>query len=250
MEEDGAPAAVEVETPFAAEAHAAEAMAADMERWIVFDSTKTPRSEFDSWLESNAPSQVNRFGDEESGVSPVGWIAVRGLNYCPTTGDDLEGLQESWEKLLSSGRPVTFQTVKELALNHGVLTGKWLMHLDFGFKVDHAWECLARAALDGKIDSAKVSPHDPKGGGDGKHVICVYNENFTDEREVIQLDNIIRATGVKCSLSYKPDVYTYLGIYRNNRWKLCPTIYESKFDLERVPRRSHIVNKVTNLEVT
>ncbi|XP_068443613.1 UPF0696 protein C11orf68 homolog [Clinocottus analis] len=247
MEEEGVPVEAEVETPFAAETHAAEAMAADMDPWIVFDSRKTPKSEFDGWLESNGPSQVYRFGDEESGASPVGWIAVQGLNYCPDAGD-VTGLQESWEKFLACGRPVTFQTIKELALNHGVLTGKWLMHLDSGYKLDHAWECLARAALDGKISYVKVSPHNPK--NEGKQVICAYNQNFTDESEVIQLDSVIRATGLKCSLSYKPDVYTYLGIYRNNRWKLCPTIYESKFDLERVPRRSRIVNKVTNLEVT
>ncbi|XP_034532375.1 UPF0696 protein C11orf68 homolog [Notolabrus celidotus] len=247
MEEEEATADGEVETPYSAEIYAAEAMAADMDPWIVFDSRKTPRSEFESWLESNRPSQVCRFGDEEGGVSPVGWIAVLGTNHCPG-GGDVAALQESWEKLLVSGRPVGFQTVKELALNHGVLSGKWLMHLDSGFKLDHAWECVARAALDGKISTVKVSPHNPKAGG--KQVICVYNQNFTEENEVIRLDSIIRATGVKCALSYKPDVYTYLGIYRNNRWKLCPTIYESKFDLECVPRRSHIVNKVTNLEVT
>ncbi|KAM7377605.1 hypothetical protein PAMA_014082 [Pampus argenteus] len=245
MEEEEAHVDGEV-APFAAETYAAEAMAADMDPWIVFDSRKTPRSEFDGWLESNRPSQVYRFGDEEGGVAPVGWIAVLGPTHCPSIGD-VTGLQEDWEKLLASGRPVSFQTVKELALNHGVLTGKWLMHLDSGFKLDNAWECVARAALDGKVSSVKVSPYDPKSP---KQVICAYNQNFTDESEVIRLDSVIRATGVKCPLAYKPDVYTYLGIYRSNRWKLCPTIYESKFNLECVPRRSHIINKVTNLEVT
>lgn len=231
---------------FTAEAHAAEALAADMDPWIVFDSRKTPRSEFDAWLENNRPSRVHRYSSEE-GVGNVGWISVIGTNRCHSSGD-VEGLQESWEKLLDSGRPVTFQTVRELALNHSVLSGKWLMHLEAGFKLDHAWESVARAALDGKIDSAKVSPYNPRGSA--RQVICVYNENFTDESEVVRLDSIIRSTGVKCPLNYKPDVYTYLGIYRNNCWKLCPTIYESKFDLECVPRRSHIINKVTNLEVT
>ncbi|KAJ8008165.1 hypothetical protein DPEC_G00101930 [Dallia pectoralis] len=230
-----------------AETYAAEALAADMDAWIVFDSRKTPRAEFDGWLETYRPSQVERYGDEERGQGPVGWIAVRSPEYCPDTGD-VDGLKDSWERLLDSGRPVNFQTIKELALNHRVLYGKWLMHLETGFKVDHAWECLARAILDGKISSAKVSPHDPK--SDSKHVICVYNYDFTDERAVMRLDAAIRASGVKCQLSYKPDVYTYLGIYRNNRWKLCPTIYESKFDLECVPRRSHVFNKITNLEVT
>lgn len=247
MEEEEVPVDGEGSPAFPAERYAAEAMAADMDPWIIFDSRRTPRSEFDDWLESNRPSQVHRHGNEEGGVSPVGWISVVGPTYCPSVGD-VRGLQESWEKLLDSGRQITFETVKELALNHSVLTGKWLMHLECGFKMDHAWSCVARATLDGKISSVKVSPFDPK--TDGRQVICAYNQNFTDESEVVRLDSVIRATGVKCPLSYKPDVYTYLGIYRNNRWKLCPTIYESKFDLECVPRRSHIVNKVTNLEVT
>lgn len=40
---------------------------------------------------------------------------------------------------------------------------------------------------------------------------------------------------MKCLLTYKPDVYTYLGIYRANRWHLCPTLYESRFQLGAVP---------------
>lgn len=236
-------AAQELEPLFAAEAHAAEALAADMDPWIVFDSRKTPSSEFDAWLENNRPSHVHRYSSEE-GVGNVGWISVVGKLF---SSGDVEGLQEGWEKLLDSGHPATFQTVRELALNYRVLSGKWLMHLQTGFKLDHAWESVARAVLDGKISSAKVSPYNPSGSA--RQVICVYNQNFTDESAVIRLDSIIRATGVKCPLYYKPDVYTYLGIYRNNRWKICPTIYESKFDLECVPRRSHIINKVTNLEV-
>ncbi|XP_060951882.1 UPF0696 protein C11orf68 homolog [Limanda limanda] len=245
MEEEEVP--VDVETTFASDTYAAESMAADLDPWIVFDCSETPRSEFEGWLETNRPSQVYRFGDEEGGGTPVGWISVLGPDL-DTSDSDVTGLQDSWDKLLSSGRSVSFEAVKELALNHKVLSGKWLMHLDSGFKLDNAWECVARATLDGKISSAKVSTFDPK--GDPQQVICCYNQNFTDESDVVRLDSAIRASGVKCSLSYKPDVYTHLGIYRRNRWKLCPTIYESKFDLECVPRRSHITNKVTNLKVT
>ncbi|XP_058637160.1 UPF0696 protein C11orf68 homolog [Onychostoma macrolepis] len=226
-----------------AEDYAAEAMAADMDPWIVFDARKTPRTEFSGWLESNRPSQVSRQGPG----GPVGWISVCGPQHWNDTGD-VEGLQDSWETLLESGRSVSFHPIRELALNHSVLNGKWLMHLDTGFKVDHAWESIARAVLDGRINSAKVSTRDPC--SDARHVICVYNQNFTDEEQVMRLDAAIRAAGVKCVLNYKPNVYTYLGIYRNNRWKICPTIYESVFDLESVPRRSHVVNKVTNQEVT
>ncbi|XP_077598241.1 UPF0696 protein C11orf68 homolog [Stigmatopora nigra] len=230
---------------FAAETFAAEALAADMDPWIKFETSKTPRSEFDAWLKTNRPSRVSRYGDDDHGV--VGWIVVYGPGYSHWDKDkDVDALQENWEKLVASGQPINFQKIKELALNHNVLSGKWLMHLDTGFKVDRAWECVARAVVDGAISCAKVSPY--ASGGEDKHVICVYNQDFTDEGQVVQLDADIRASGVKCPMSYKPDVYTYIGIYRKNRWKLCPTIYESKFHL--ATRQSHIVNKVTNMDVT
>ncbi|KAJ3585559.1 hypothetical protein NHX12_014278 [Muraenolepis orangiensis] len=251
MEEEQVPPAVESgESPtaipnpevFASDGYAAKAP------WNVFDCGKTPRAKFDDWLESNRPSQVYRYdGDKDKG--PVDWITVRRADHSDTDHADMDGLQESWDKLLASGRTVNFQAVKELALNHRVLSGKWLMHLEAGFKLDHAWECVARAVLDGKILQVKVSTRDPA-SGESRQVICMYNRDFTDEGEVMRLDTAIRATGVKCPLSYKPDVYTHLGIYRNNCWKLCPTIYDSKFNLECVPRRSLVVNKVTNLEVT
>uniref|UniRef100_A0A8C3PCX8 Chromosome 11 open reading frame 68 n=1 Tax=Chrysemys picta bellii TaxID=8478 RepID=A0A8C3PCX8_CHRPI len=232
---------------FSAEHLAAESMAADMDPWVVFDARKTPRAEFEEWLQTYQPSRVSRFGDPERRTEPVGWIAIYGPNYCPESGD-VVGLQEAWERLQISGRHVTFDTIRELALNHCVLTGKWLMHLDTGFKVDHAWSGIARSVLEGHFGVAKVSPCYPN--SDRKHVICIYTDDFTDEEKVMDADAAIRGTGVKCLLSYKPDVYTYLGIYRDNRWHLCPTIYESKFDLECIPRRSRIINKVSNTEVT
>uniref|UniRef100_A0A8C5MXS2 Chromosome 11 open reading frame 68 n=1 Tax=Leptobrachium leishanense TaxID=445787 RepID=A0A8C5MXS2_9ANUR len=224
---------------------AAASMAADMDPWIIFDARKTPRAEFDEWLETYRPSRVHRFGNpcEESG--PVGWIAVYGPSYCPGAKGGKE-LHNAWDKLQSTGRNINFEAIRELALNFGVTSGKWLMHLDTGFKVDHAWRCIATAVVDGRLNVAKVSPFQ----SDNNHVICVYTWDFTDEESIMQTDAVIRSSGVKCVLTYKPDIYTYLGIYRSNQWKICPTIYESRYDLECVPRRSRVINKVTSLEVT
>ncbi|XP_053575984.1 UPF0696 protein C11orf68 homolog [Bombina bombina] len=228
-----------------AEEYAAESMAADMDPWIKFDARKTPRAEFDEWLETYRPSRVPRFGNPEEGSGPVGWIAVYGPGFCPQI-EGMKELQDAWEKLQSAGRKINFKLVRELALNFGVTSGKWLMHLETGFKVDHAWRGIATAVVEGRLRVAKVSPHQ----NDNKHVICVYTQDFTDEESIMHTDSVIRSSGIKCILSYKPDVYTYLGIYRNNRWQICPTIYESRYDLECIPRRSRVINKVTNIEVT
>ncbi len=66
-----------------------------------------------------------------------------------------------------------------------------------------------------------------------RHVICVYNENFTDNAEVRELESRLRAIGIRCTMQYKPDVFTYLGVYRGNEWNLRPVMYVSDFDLRK-----------------
>ena len=112
---------------------------------------------------------------------------------------------------------------------HHVLTGKWLFHVSTGLKADHIWSLVARATAKGSLGtSAKVSAFE---GDSHTHVVCIYNEDYTKTEQVLELENKIRAIGIKCQLLYKPDVFTYLGIYRKNTWNIRPSIHESVFDL-------------------
>ncbi|XP_004437688.1 UPF0696 protein C11orf68 homolog isoform X2 [Diceros bicornis minor] len=245
LEEEDSPGGRE--DGFTAEHLAAEAMAADMDPWLVFDARTTPASELDAWLAKYPPSQVTRYGDPGSPNSePVGWIAAYGQGYVPNSGD-VQGLQAAWEALQTSGRPITPGTLRQLAITHHVLSGKWLMHLAPGFKLDHAWAGIARAVVEGRLQVAKVSPRAREGG---RQVICVYTDDFTDRLGVLEADAAIRAAGIKCLLTYKPDVYTYLGIYRANRWHLCPTLYESRFQLGGSARGSRVLDRANNVELT
>lgn len=245
LEEEDSPGGRE--DGFTAEHLAAEAMAADMDPWLVFDARMTPATELDAWLAKYPPSQVTRYGDPGSPNSePVGWIAAYGQGYIPNSGD-VQGLQAAWEALQTSGRPVTPGTLRQLAITHQVLSGKWLIHLAPGFKLDHAWAGIARAVVEGRLQVAKVSPRAKEGG---RQVICVYTDDFTDRLGVLEADAAIRAAGVKCLLTYKPDVYTYLGIYRANRWHLCPTLYESRFQLGGSARGSRVLDRANNVELT
>uniref|UniRef100_A0A673URQ2 Chromosome 11 open reading frame 68 n=2 Tax=Suricata suricatta TaxID=37032 RepID=A0A673URQ2_SURSU len=245
MEEEDSPGGRE--DGFTAEHLAAEAMAADMDPWLVFDARTTPAAELDAWLAKYPPSQVTRYGDPGSPNSePVGWIAAYGQGYVPNSGD-VQGLQAAWEVLQTSGRPITPSTLRQLAITHHVLSGKWLIHLAPGFKLDHAWAGIARAVVEGRLQVAKVSPRAREGG---RQVICVYTDDFTDRLGVLEADAAIRAAGIKCLLTYKPDVYTYLGIYRANRWHLCPTLYESRFQLGGSARGSRVLDRANNVELT
>ncbi|KAL2805886.1 UPF0696 protein C11orf68 isoform 2, partial [Daubentonia madagascariensis] len=145
------------------------------------------------------------------------------------------------------GGPSHRLPLRQLAITHHVLSGKWLMHLAPGFKLDHAWAGIARAVVEGRLQVAKVSPRAKEGG---RQVICVYTDDFTDRLGVLEADSAIRAAGIKCLLTYKPDVYTYLGIYRANRWHLCPTLYESRFQLGGSARGSRVLDRANNVELT
>ena len=44
----------------------------------------------------------------------------------------------------------------------------------------------------------------------------------------MRVENLLRSAGVPGELLYKPDIFSTLGIYRNNVWGFRPSIYMSK----------------------
>ena len=53
---------------------------------------------------------------------------------------------------------------------------------------------------------------------------------MTNEDQVLGIEKTLRAVPIKSDMQYKPNIYTQLGIYRNNKYKLRPTIYSSVKD--------------------
>ena len=148
---------------------------------------------------------------------------------------DHDLLDSMWEQIQDSNRSINVDTISDLAKTCGVLDGKWLFHVDSGGKADHLWSLVANGIVKGLIPShsAKISPLDDLADRTNKyeHVVCVYNDNYLDEEQVLLCESGLRKIGIKCPLFYKPDVYTHLGIYRDNEWDLRPTIYRSNYDI-------------------
>ena len=46
--------------------------------------------------------------------------------------------------------------------------------------------------------------------------------------KVMKAESLLRSTGMVGNLHYNPDIFSYLGIYRNNVWGFRPSIYMSK----------------------
>ena len=161
----------------------------------------------------------------------IGWVNVRNDSPIECKDErDLDGLSNTWEHYLKTNQPVKYEVIKQMAQNHNVKSGKWLFFAESGGKIDQLWSVVAKAIIESNdlpCNAAKVSSYD----GSSSHVVCIYNNDFTNSDQVMRAEQAIRNMGIKARLLYKPDVYTLLGVYSGNPWGLTPNILVSNFDL-------------------
>jgi len=124
------------------------------------------------------------------------------------------------------------EAVNQLAEQFGVRGGKWMCHLD-SHSIDGVWNKVAKTLLSGGLGSpvymVKVSPVDDVTQEKSvEHVLMVYNTDYTNTDQIMRVENLLRSAGVLTPLTYKPDIFSALGIYRNNIWGFRPTIYRSR----------------------
>jgi hypothetical protein len=89
------------------------------------------------------------------------------------------------------------------------LSGKWMLFPRCGDAVS-AWRSVADAGHAGRIWLAKISPQARR----DSHLICVYTPDFTNQPDVAASVELLAELGlVDRKLFYKPDIFTYAGIY-------------------------------------
>lgn len=197
------------------------------EHWLVYYEGST-EGNFEDWLEMHKPSLIYKKRHN------VDWICVsRQREVRDDLNIQVAAMIDAWEKLdSSSGRPRNEKTVMELVRNFNVTSGKWLFFVDSGGKGDHLWSVVARGIINGTLtcESAKISSLEDDSD---QHVICMYNPDCTDMDQVMEAESSIRKLGIKCCMQYKPDAYTYLGVYGRNPWGMYPYIMKSNFDITK-----------------
>jgi len=211
-------------TKVAADDLFAASIAADDDEWLQFqvDNNVPAKQQLDQlkmWLMSNSPSTVTR-------SSGIGWIAVKFRDK----GKKVLEAKAAWDAMEEEK---TMEIVNNLAEQFSVKGGKWMCHLPTGV-IDQVWGKLATTMMCGGLGPSvymvKVSPKQdiqPELSR-GEHVICVYNTDYKDTEQVMRVENLMRSAGVATNLTYKPDIFSALGIYRNNKWGFRPTIYHSR----------------------
>jgi len=197
--------------------------------WCSFDCKEgVTEAMLKSWLICHNPSQIK----ESDGI---GWISLRhpfGRLY----GYSVESpaLKNEMIRFWCGVENKSQEQVLALAERFDVKSGKWLVH-ESNEKIDSTWNKVATSLFHRKfgdnIRSAKVSVVDDCNGYHNQsHVICLYTNDFQNLKEVVGCLEELRRIGIHSKVTYKLDVSSILGIYRNNESKMSPSIYKSFYD--------------------
>jgi len=120
--------------------------------------------------------------------------------------------------------PVQDEAIDKLAKESGLVIGKWLVYVSKD-KIDETWKVIASSTFKGELGiDAKVSTASRVPLND-RYVICVYTKNYLDVEDVDRVREMLRKLGFVARLYYKPDIYTYLKIYK----KTFPDIKASRY---------------------
>jgi len=156
------------------------------------------------------------------------------IRFLKSRGYDNAGFRLDLDRSLlidkSSCKPLKLneKLIDEIASKTGLVSGKWLIFVQREY-VDEVWEKIEKMAEQEEIWSAKVSTSSHPSSKAGEHVICVYTKNYLDKQDVMEARETLRKIGIENELTYKPDIYTVLGIYWDNK---------EDFGIERVTRYS------------
>jgi len=197
--------------------------------------SETCGMDLESWLTSARPSQFSSLD--------YAWIQVHNANtksagYDASHDNDTfssaayEPALEEITKVIASGKKVsaTMKTrciaaITEIAKAQKCTVGKWMVFIK-PHDADQQWEKIARATAEGTLGcSAKINPT--------KDIVqdalcCIYTKNLDDKQDVQRVLVALQGMGFAVKSGYKPDVFTHLGIYAKNEWRLPPTLYSVK----------------------
>ena len=92
--------------------------------------------------------------------------------------------------------------------------GKWLLFYPSS-QIDQIWAMIEKEVTQRSLGfGAKVSTNPPHPNDD--HVICLYNGDYDNTQEILDMAKRLRSLGILSALNYKTDEATISGRYSHN----------------------------------
>jgi len=227
-----------------------------LDKMIIYQlAPDKPTTDIEEWFKEFPPSSIRR-------SDGVGWIVVLSETITEEqkkslfeTNGNLLTLKREFNKMVEDDVEINYQTFFSLAEKHDHKGGKWCLHQhNRDQKVDMIWKFIALDLVYKKFPAGvigvKISPVNdlavPGGstrGGilDSEHVISILHTNMMDVEEIRIIEKQLRSLSIRSEMFYKPNIFSTLGIYRNNMYKLRPSIYISQRDKQEDNFNCHCI---------
>ena len=111
--------------------------------------------------------------------------------------------------------PLTERAIDSIAEEIDCKVGKWLLFFPEK-EIDDTWKKIATAVINGQLGSCEYAKVATALQKKDNYLICVYTPNYLNGADVMVVRKKLREMGFTQTLYYKPDIYTYLGIYTKN----------------------------------
>jgi hypothetical protein len=112
--------------------------------------------------------------------------------------------------------------ILSVATQRSDTAGKWMLYCTHE-NIDRVWETVCRATIQGKLGfSSKVATFNPN---QKMYLICVYCLNFNDKFDLERVLQGLKKLGLVVKCGFKPDIFTKIGLYTKNEYKLPVVIY-------------------------
>lgn len=148
-------------------------------------------------------------------------------------------LAAAWMKIVDdyhkTGTPITQMTINKLSKMYGDRTGKWCIFSNTP-GIDKLFAKVAKLVVSGVSEAfcCKVSTVRPSSDSDkGGHVICLYTPDFINAKSVWSVRNHLRRIGLNRDLSYKADIYSVLGLFKDNPYGIDVCVYRDSTKREQ-----------------
>lgn len=180
--------------------------------WITFKNNK---ESINSFLNKYKPSKISK--------TDCAWISVSSCDIInDLDNNNITKAINEWNILKENKKQINFDNINDIAEKYNILSGKWLIYKKTT-QIDNLWKDISINCIKGFLGpSVKVSPKD---NYNKQHVICVFTKNYLDKENVYKIRDNLKNIGVINKISYKPDIFTYFEIYRNNKWNIKSSIY-------------------------
>lgn len=180
--------------------------------WIIFNQNKESIINF---LNKYKPSKIPK--------TDCPWICVNNCNIVNDLDDNnIQKAVNEWHLLKENKKQISFNDINNIAEKYNILSGKWLIY-EKTSNIDKLWANISINCVKGFLGpTVKVSP---KCNYNDEHVICVFTKNYLDKENVYNIRDVLKKNGINNKISYKPDIFTYFEIYKNNKWNIKSSIY-------------------------